>query len=230
MREATSRPVRRRPARPDVWLKPSGVRLNETPDRLRGGPAAPGGADRDAAGAPAVTAWDPIADGRRIGKHLMRKVPAIHTVPDVSSPTYLSVIVPATAAGGPIRVMTFAATGGTVFSTTSFLGQPCHGDPGVHSRTVTLRLRRHLVARGTVGADDGFAGWVAGITVKIQRRADGRWRTVASTATDDAGAFSQRIRDVAGRYRAKAPRLSVDDADVCLADESPVVRHATRPL
>jgi hypothetical protein len=90
----------------------------------------------------------------------------IHRVPDASSPTYLSVIVPATAAFGPIRVMTFAATGGTAFSAVSFLGQPCHGDPAMHSRTVTLRLRRHLVARGVVSDEDGFAGCVAGVPVK----------------------------------------------------------------
>lgn len=149
---------------------------------------------------------------------------AIHTVPDASSPSSLSVIVPATAVAGKIRVMTFGATGGTVFSTVSFQGL-CHGDPGVHSRSVTLRLRRHLVARGTVGASAEVAGCVAGVTVKIQRRADGSWRTIARTATDYAGAYRQRIRDLAGRYRGKVRRVSVDDADICLADTSPVVRH-----
>jgi hypothetical protein len=47
---------------------------------------------------------------------------AMHTVPDASSPTSLSVIVPATAERGSIRVMTFGATGGTVFSTAFFTG------------------------------------------------------------------------------------------------------------
>jgi hypothetical protein len=148
---------------------------------------------------------------------------AIHTVPDISSPTYLSVIVPATAAGGPIRVMTFAATGGTVFSTSFFLGQPCHGDPGVHSRTVILRLRRHLVARGTVGADPEFADCVAGVTVKVQRRVEGEWKTVRTTTTSPTGSYRRRIPDKVGRYRATAPRIDVNGgADICLRAISPV--------
>ena len=129
----------------------------------------------------------------------------------------------ATAAGGPIRVMTFAATGGTVFSYTSFLGQPCHGDPGVHSRTVTLRLRRHLVARGTVGADPEFAGCVAGVTVKVQRRVEGEWKTVRTTTTSPTGSYRRRLPDKAGRYRATAPRIDVNGGyEICLRDISPV--------
>jgi hypothetical protein len=148
---------------------------------------------------------------------------AIHTVPDVSSPTYLSVIVPATAALGPIRVMTFAATGGTVFSTTSFLRGYCHSDPGVHSRSVTLRLRRHLVARGVVSDDDGFADCVAGVPVKVQRRVEGAWKTVRTTTTSPTGSYRRRIPDKAGRYRATAPRIDVNGGyEICLRDISSV--------
>jgi hypothetical protein len=147
---------------------------------------------------------------------------AIHTVPDISSPTHLSVIVPATAAFGPIRVMTFAATGGTAFSAVSFVG-PCHGDPAVHSRTVTLRLRRHLVARGVVSDDDGFAGCVAGVPVKVQRRVEGEWKTVRATTTSATGSYRRRIPDRAGRYRARAPRIDVNGGfEVCLRAISPV--------
>jgi hypothetical protein len=148
---------------------------------------------------------------------------AIHKVPDASSPTYLSVIVPATAAFGPIRVMTFAATGGTAFSAASFLGQPCHGDPGVHSRTVTLRLRRHLVARGVVSDDDGFAGCLAGVPVKVERRVEGEWKTVRTTTTSPTGSYRRRIPDRAGRYRARAPRIDVNGGfEICLRAISPV--------
>jgi hypothetical protein len=147
---------------------------------------------------------------------------AIHKVPDASSPTSLSVIVPATAALGPIRVMTFAATGGTVFSAVSFAG-PCHGDPGRHSRSVTLRLRRHLVARGVVSDDDGFADCVAGVPVKVQRRVEGAWKTVRTTTTSPTGSYRRRLPDKAGRYRATAPRIDVNGGfEICLRDISPV--------
>jgi IPT/TIG domain len=147
---------------------------------------------------------------------------AIHTVPDASSPTSLRVIVPATAAVGPFRVMTFATTGGTVLSAVSFAG-PCHGDPAVHSRSVTLRLRRHLVARGVVSSDDGFAGCVAGVPVKVQRRVEGEWKTVRTTTTSPTGSYGRRIPDKAGRYRARAPRIDVNGSfEICLRAISPV--------
>jgi hypothetical protein len=148
---------------------------------------------------------------------------AIHKVPDASSPIYLSVIVPATATHGPIRVMTFAATGGTVFSAVPFLGQPCHWDPGVHSRGVTLRLRRHLVARGVVSADDAFTACAASVPVKMQRRVEGTWKTVRTTITSPTGSYRRRIPDKAGRYRATAPRIDLNGgADICLRAISPV--------
>ena len=139
---------------------------------------------------------------------------AMHTVPDASSPTSLSVIVPATAERGPIRVMTFGATGGTVFSTAFFTG-PCHVDPGVHSRSVTLRLRRHLVARGVVSVDGGFTECAAGVPVKIQRRIEGEWKHVRKTSTDSTGSYRKRIPDKTGRYRAKAPGIDLN-GEICL--------------
>jgi hypothetical protein len=149
---------------------------------------------------------------------------AIHTVPDVSSPTHLSVIVPATATAGRIQVTTFAAAGGTAFSSITFSSGPCHeGDPGVHSRSMTLRLRRHLVARGVVSDDDGFAGCVAGVPVKLQRRVEGEWKTVRTTTTSPTGSYRRRIPDRAGRYRARAPRIDVNGGfEVCLRAISPV--------
>ena len=127
--------------------------------------------------------------------------------------------VPTGATTGPIKVTT---PEGTVTSSTNFTVTTVTE----HSRSVTLRLRRHLVARGVVSVTDGFAACVANVTVKIQRRVSGRWTTVARTTTSDTGAYRKRIRDRVGRYRAKVPRFSLGGgADVCLADTSPIVRH-----
>src|SRR5215211_5338765 len=77
-RRAPPRPhaPRLRPRRPDrrVLGEPQDARLRRAADRLRGGPDAPGGARRDAAGAPAVTARTPLPTGRRIGEYLMREM------------------------------------------------------------------------------------------------------------------------------------------------------------
>jgi hypothetical protein len=148
---------------------------------------------------------------------------AIHKVPDASSPTSLSVIVPATAAVGPIRVMTFAATGGTVFSAVPFQELCHHGDPGFHARSVTLRLRRHLVARGTVSVDDAFTACAASVPVKIQRRVAGGWKIVRTTTTSPTGSYRRRIPDKAGRYRATAPRIDMNGGfEICPRAVSPV--------
>jgi hypothetical protein len=145
---------------------------------------------------------------------------ATHAVPNASSPTSLSVVVPATAKRGPIRVMTFGATGGTAFSIASFAG-PCHVDPGVHSRSVTLRLRKHLVARGVVSVDDGFTECAADAPVNIQRRIGGEWKHVRTTSTNSTGSYRKRIPDESGRYRAKAPGVDLN-GNVCLRAISPV--------
>ena len=157
---------------------------------------------------------------------------AASTVPDVSSPTSLAVIVPDTAADGPIVVTTFsAATGGQVFSTASFQVPPedCVAGGNVHARSITLSLRKHLVARGRVSSteDPAFTDCVAGVPVKIQRRRAGGWRTVGSTTTSDTGAYKKRIKDRPGKYRALAPKVTLGDpvTDTCSRAVSPRRTH-----
>jgi hypothetical protein len=124
------------------------------------------------------------------------------------SPRQLSVVVPSDATDGPIRVSTFNDVLGerAVLSGTQFVVPP----PGVevdcfpHTRSIALSLRRHLVARGMVSADDGFTACAATVPVKIQRRVSGNWKTVASATTTSTGAYKKRIPDKTGRYRARA--------------------------
>jgi len=160
---------------------------------------------------------------------------AAHSVPDVDDVTSLSVVVPSTTTtvtnsgttDGPIKVITDLATGGTVFSSTSFLVPPpdCPAVGGTpHARSISLSLRKHLVARGKVTVGDGFTDCAAAVPVKIQRRVSGHWKTVGSTTTSDTGAYKKRIRDKAGKYRAKAPKVSLGTpvTDICSGATSPV--------
>jgi hypothetical protein len=153
---------------------------------------------------------------------------ATHTVPDASSPTSLSVIVPSGSGDGPIRVTTFgAATGGQVFSTGSFLVPPpdCVAGAETHARSITFSLSRRGRARGVVSVADDTAECIAGVPVKIQRRKKGGgWKNVGSATTNDSGAYKTKIRPRRGKYRALAPRLVLADDSICLRAKSARVR------
>jgi hypothetical protein len=147
------------------------------------------------------------------------------------TPQQLSVLVPSDAADGPIRESTFndVVGEGAVLSGTAFQVPP----PDVacssadHARSITLRLRRHLVAQGRVSSveDPPFPDCVASVPVKIQRRVSGRWRTVGRTTTTDTGVYKKRIKDRPGKYRSVTPGILVQFNGVCFRAGSPVRRY-----
>jgi IPT/TIG domain len=135
----------------------------------------------------------------------------------VDSATQITATVPTGATTGKIKVTTPSGSG---TSTADFVVST------VHSRSITLSLRKHLVARGMVSVGDAFTACAASVPVKIQRRVSGHWKTVGSTTTTSTGAYKKRIPDKPGRYRARATRVSLNSgADVCKRATSPVRRH-----
>lgn len=94
-----------------------------------------------------------------------------------------------------------------------------------HDRAVTLALRKALVARGSVSAKGDYAACYRDVSVRIQRRGQGAWTTVARTTTDDGGAYRTRLRDRTGRYRAVAPAFSPEDGHGCLKAVSAIRRN-----
>jgi hypothetical protein len=150
---------------------------------------------------------------------------ATHTVPDVDTATSLSVIVPSGSGDGPIKVTTGV---NSLFSATSFQVPPpdCPVTGGI-ARSVTLRLRGALVARGKVSTSvtTAPAGCTAAVPVKIQRRVSGHWKTVGKTTTSDTGAYKKRIRNRHGKYRSLAPKLTLTTGEVCNRAVSKAVRH-----
>jgi subtilisin family serine protease len=104
--------------------------------------------------------------------------------------------------------------------TKSFTADPAQ----THDRTVSLKLRKHLIARGSLVTEDGFAGCLQGATVKIQRKRGGPWRTMETLTPKSSGAYRARLKDRPGRYRASVSETIVGN-DVCGAGVSPSVRH-----
>lgn len=138
----------------------------------------------------------------------------------VDSASKITATVPAAATTGPIAVTT---PGGTATSTSNFTVTT------VHARSITLSLRKHLVARGVVSLTnpaDTLTQCVAGVRVKIQHRAGGRWETVGTATTSASGAYKKRIKDKPGKYRSKTSKLVIlGTTDVCLRAVSRTVGH-----
>ncbi|MEA2460120.1 MAG: hypothetical protein QOH90_297 [Actinomycetota bacterium] len=131
-----------------------------------------------------------------------------------------------TAAGGTTTTAgstTTTAGGGTTTttlptgSTTTTTMPP--GPPRV-SRTVSLRFRDgKLKGRLT---SEGAAGCSAVVPIKLQRKSGGEWNTVAGKKTGLDGRYAFDASHRSGRFRTKAPEVTMKDA-VCLAARSPAL-------
>lgn len=106
---------------------------------------------------------------------------------------------------------------------------PSPEPPHRHSRSVTLRLRRHLVAQGAVHTGDDHDRCSAFVRVVVQRRNGDAWRKVATTSTRGDGYYRARVPDRRGMYRVVVPRSTHVDATgehVCIRTASRRARHA----
>lgn len=116
-------------------------------------------------------------------------------------------------------------TGGSSPSPTA---SPSAPSEQVHPRTITLAIRRHVLAKGRVSVGDDFTACAEEVGVLLQRRAAGRWRAVASTRTTTEGTYRKRLPDRPGRYRAVAPAFdagTAEQAHTCARSVSPARAH-----
>jgi hypothetical protein len=81
--------------------------------------------------------------------------------------------------------------------------------PLAHARSITLSLRKHVVAPGVVRVGDGFTECAASVPVKVQRRVSGQdgWKHHQYFHW----AYKKRIRDRVGKYWAKVSEVTPSD-------------------
>lgn len=99
--------------------------------------------------------------------------------------------------------------------------QPQH-DPETFTRSIALEHGDGSL-NGTVDSEPDADFCTQDVPVKLQRKRDGKWRTIAAATTDDLSSFTFSVTRVA-TYRAKAPLVEFDDGDVCSAALSSKVK------
>ena len=107
----------------------------------------------------------------------------------------------------------------------------CGGEP--IKPTIVFSLRRHVVVSGYVIGGEGAApyGGVCGVgtPIKVQRMINGKFKTIASTTTDEDGNFSKKVPDRTGKYRVVSTAYTdaANETD-CLASQAAAKTHRHR--
>jgi protocatechuate 3,4-dioxygenase beta subunit len=178
--------------------------------------------------APVITSFDPITGpvgtsvtitGTDLTGATAVAFNAVSATITSNTATAIVTAVPATATTGPITVTT---AGGTATSATDFTVTVA---PVTHARTITLRLRDSLIAKGKVLVTDAYTACAASVTVQVQKRVAGiGWVTKRTIVTSSTGAYSTSLRNKSGKYRALAPEV-LAGTDTCLLAKSPRVAY-----
>ena len=128
-----------------------------------------------------------------------------------------------------LRVELSNPTLGTLIQDDTGVGTIVSDDPSHHARSVDLKLRRHLKAKGRVTVTDTFNACRKQVLVKVQKkRAGGKWRTLKTVITTNLGYYKSPIPDKPGTYRSLAPKRTLTiggDTRHCDRTTSPEKKH-----
>ncbi|MFP5298327.1 MAG: trypsin-like serine peptidase [Actinomycetota bacterium] len=100
------------------------------------------------------------------------------------------------------------------------------GEQVVHQLGLSLRLVKHLRAKGTMTAADGYLPCTRNAPIQIVKmtsRTEGV--ILKETLTGSEGTYVARLRDKPGKYLAYSPSGYVDDVNLCNEAISALARH-----
>jgi len=121
----------------------------------------------------------------------------------------------------------FGTTAQAFYEEYSGIDQPDPEPGGDHEMALSLRLRKHLIAKGRLTAVDGYTPCASGAPIgvfKFVKRTQS-FKFLKETATSSTGTWKIRLRDRTGHYAALAPEGPVDEQNFCLEAISGVKRH-----
>ena len=125
-----------------------------------------------------------------------------------------------------LRIYSGALTPTEVRALDTLPGQfPPPPEETVHSRTVSLTLKKRLVATGKITVPDGFVECAQSQTVKVQRKTPSGFKTVATTVSGATGSYRAILANKSGVYRTSLARVSAGGSEVCSAAVSPKRRY-----
>ena len=98
-------------------------------------------------------------------------------------------------------------------------------DPLTHGTSITLVLKKKLVAKGSLNATDGFLSCESQVSVRVERKTSSGWKKAGKTTTESDGSYKVQLENREGKYRAVAAELAVDQLNVCAEAISKVEKH-----
>ena len=125
-----------------------------------------------------------------------------------------------------LRIYSGALTPSEVRALDTLPGQfPAPPEETVHTRAVSLTLKKRLIAVGKITVPDGFVECAQNQAVKIQKKTPSGFKNVTTTVSGATGSYRATLPNKSGVYRASVARVSAGGSEVCGADLSPTRRY-----